>query len=138
MLVMSKHENTSTTPPAAGKHVITSIPKSPQTLQFYNQLELHDAEKTTPWSGLIVVSDNIDKPVNAQHQTMECQNRSLHYFNSFAALDHPHLPESQAPIDCSTYDISCLLPSSADFESVLLHFLVLVGRMLTSYIPARF
>ena len=38
-------------------------------------------------------------------------------------------------MDRSSYDVTRLLPSADDFEAILLHFEVLVGRMLTTYIP---
>ena len=38
-------------------------------------------------------------------------------------------------MDRNSYDMNCLLPSEDDFEEVLLHFAVLVGRMFTTYIP---
>lgn len=118
---------------------MTSTPKSLPTMQVCEQLGLHEElPRAAPWCGFILVGDNIDKSVNAQHQTMESRNRSLHYFNTYAALDRcdfSHFPEFQEPVDRSTYDVNCLLPSNTDFEAILLHFSVLVGRMLTSYIP---
>lgn len=127
----------------ATEHVITSTPNSLSTslptMQNCEQLEPHEElPRETPWSGFVLVGDNIDKSVNARHQTMELRNRSLHYFNSYAVLDRcnfSHLPEFQPPIDRSAYDMKCLLPSDTDIEAILLHFSVLVGRMLTSYVP---
>lgn len=124
------------------QHTFTSTPILPlalQVCQINEQLESHVAlQRTTPWYGFVLVGDNIDRSVNARHQTMESRNRSLHYFNSYAVLDRcdfSHLPEFQSPTDRSSYDMNCLLPSDDDFEAILLHFSVLVGRMLTTYIP---
>ena len=115
------------------QHPITSSPKSPPTFQvcqFNMQLQPHmPLQRATIWCGFVIVGDNIDKSVNACHQTMECRNRSLHYFNSYAVKDRCGLPEFASPIDRSSYNMNCLLPSNDDFEAILLHFAVLVGRM---------
>ena len=108
-------------------------------LQFIEQFEPQEVlQQATVWSGYVLVGDNIDKTVNAHHQTMESRNRSLHYFNSYAVKDRcdfSHLPEFESPIERSSYDMKCLLPSDDDFEAILLHFAVVVGRMLTTYMP---
>lgn len=128
--------------PVIPQHAITSTPETPSTLhvcQFNTQLEQHVAlQRDNVWCGFVLVSDNIDKSVNARHQTMESRNRSPHYFNSYAVLDRcdfSHLPDCESPADRSSYDMNCLLPSEDDFEAILLQFAVLVGRMLTTNIP---
>ena len=123
-------------------HASTSTPKSAQILQVCQSNKQFKPDvplqRATAWCGFVLVGDNIDKSVNARHQTMESRNRSLHYFNSYAVLDRcdfSHLPEIESPTVRSSYDMNNFLPSDDDFETILLHFAVLVGRMLTTYLP---
>ena len=93
---------------------------------------------TNQWEGFIVVGDNIDKMVHARHQTLTSQNRSLHYFNSYAVLDRcdfSHLSDQHTLPDLPSYDVTKLLPSQRDLDRLVEDFSVLVGRMLTTHVP---
>lgn len=90
------------------------------------------------WKGFIIVGDNIDRTVHARHQTLESRNRSLHYFNSYAVLDRcnfSNLSEHHTIPDLVSNDITELLPSEKDLDTVLKNFAILTGRMLTVYLP---
>lgn len=98
----------------------------------------HSNAIISDWKGFVVVGDNIDKTVHARHQTLESRNRSLHYFNSYAVLDRCNfslLPEHHVIPDLKAYDVTKLLPSKRDLDTVLNAFAILVGRILTAYLP---
>ena len=114
--------------PEATQHAITStLQSSPASHVDQMNVQLHQDEALptpTTWSGFVIVGDNIDKSVNACHQTMETRNRSLHYFNSYAVLDQwdfSHLPEFQLPVDRSSYDMNSPLLS----DDILKQFYVI-------------
>lgn len=101
----------------------------------------HDSQGSyskSDWQGFIIIGDNIDKTVHARHQTLDMRNRSLHYFNSYAVVDRcdfSQCAENHIVPDLSSYDVSTFLPTSTDLNKLLQNFSVLVGRMLTKYVP---
>ena len=90
------------------------------------------------WRGFIIVGDNIDKTIHARHETLDSRNRSLHYFNSYAVLDRcdfSSFSEHHSPPDLVAYDVRCLLPTTTDLDAMIQNFSILVGRLLTKYVP---
>ena len=90
------------------------------------------------WSGIVLDGDNIDKSVNARYQTLGILKQVSHYFNSYAVLDRcdfTHLPEFQPHVDRNSFDVTCLLQSNNNFVEMLCNLSILVGKMLTTFIP---
>ena len=85
-----------------------------------------------------LVGDNIDKNVRPREMHSDVQNRSLHYFHSYAVRDRVDM--SQFSNDIEVHDIESInlqevLPTCKDEETLRKNVAILVGRTLAKYNP---
>ena len=89
----------------------------------------------------IIVGDNLDKTVSPRDMRLDSQVQSLHYFNSFAALDridtsHLGLESSvQSAKDIMAIPLSAFVPTHTDCTSIRSNYIVLAARVITEQIP---
>ena len=80
----------------------------------------------------IVQGDNIDKTVCVRNMTTENQNKSLHYFCSYAARDRVNcdVGEDEPSTDILSLPFTTFLPSISDCSSLRDDYIVLIARIL--------
>ena len=85
-----------------------------------------------------LVGDNIDKNVRPRQMRSDVQNRSLHYFHSYAVRDRVYMSQFSNDIevrDTASINLQEVLPTCKDEEILRKNFAILVGRTLVKYIP---
>lgn len=91
------------------------------------------------WCGLKIVGDNIDKHVRCRQMRLDRQNKSLHYFHSFAVKDRVNLHDVSDIPPTTTPSISTVLPKllpSKDDDAVIYDdFAILLARMMCDNMP---
>ena len=87
------------------------------------------------WSGFKVVIDNIDMNLKLRHQTFERRTRSIHYVNTYAALDRIDLSKCSTMTSDTQVSVASILPNDGDRRNILENFAVLAGRILCQCIP---
>ena len=97
-----------------------------------------DLASRSPIFGFKLVGDNIDKNVKARYQRQDHQNKSLHYFNSFALQSRIDFSElaNVLPATCvnSPHNVCLsLLPSVEDDKALRHHFITLVSHILMTH-----
>ena len=93
---------------------------------FYNYVMIH--VKGGDWNGFKIVGDNLDKNFRRTHQRQDFQTVSHHYFHMYAVKDRVDLQNvSDLPRD-GVIDITQLLPTASDHDSMRKEFKVLISR----------
>jgi L1 cell adhesion molecule like protein len=91
-------------------------------------------QQTGSWCGFTIVGDNIDKNVRSRHMRLDRQNKSLHYFHSFAVKDRVNLhnvsdtPPTELPAVSEAVEM--LLPNEDDHAAICDEFAILVAQMM--------
>lgn len=89
--------------------------------------------------GYRLVGDNVDIMIRPRQSSISNASRDLHYFNVMAVknrisgnnLSSHKSNEQVKPVDCSL-----LLPSIEDHQRLLSNWIVLVGKVISKYVPA--
>ena len=89
--------------------------------------------------GYRICGDNIDKAVKARYLTYDRHNKSLHYFQSYAVLNHIHASNfSEATLDLRHLDMevvtSTLLPTPSNDRALKKNMTTLICRVLVENI----
>ena len=87
----------------------------------------------------ILQGDNYDTTVHARDMRMDNQNKSLHYFNTYAVKDRPDFymldsDHSATSKDIRSAPISTFLPTMEDCKKVQDNYVVLVARVLVDHL----
>ena len=90
-------------------------------------------------SRYILQGDNYDTTVRARDMRMDNQNKSLHYFNTYAAKDRPDFYKLNSDHKATSKDIksaptSTFLPTMEDCKKVRDNYVVLVSRVLVDHL----
>ena len=111
------------------------------TNQAEAQANLSDTElPSAELTGFKIVGDNVDKHISPRFVRLDNQQSSVHYFNSYAfegripLTSLSDIPPSPSSLEHHQKAIQ-LLPSSADNEALRTNFIILVSRIITTYIP---
>ena len=89
---------------------------------------------------LRIVADNFDLSVKARVQTKDHSNQSIHWTQQYAIKDRvvpePSANNDQPQCKLADLDLQKLLPDSDVHEKFRTDCVILVSRVLTTYIPA--
>ena len=84
----------------------------------------------------ILQGDNYDTTVRVRDMREDNQNKSLHYFNTYAVKDRPEFykmdsTDNTLPTDIESAPKSTFLPTMADCKDIRDNYIVLIARVLT-------
>lgn len=85
-----------------------------------------------------LVGDNIDKEVRPRDMHSDHQTRSLHYFHTYAVrdrIDMAGISDQCVTPDIGTVNLSQLLPTLVDENTLTKNFSILISRVLKRYMP---
>lgn len=102
-------------------------------------LQAQEVSVAPPSPCFILQGDNYDTTVHVRDMRMDNQNKSLHYFNTYAAKDRPEFckmdsTDNSSPTDIMSAPKSTFLPTMVDCKAVRDNYIVLVARVLTEYL----
>ena len=89
----------------------------------------------------VIIGDNIDKNVSPRDMTVDHQVQSLHYFNSYAALDQVDTStlSTNSPINSPDeilkISTSAILPTEEDCDTIRKNYIVLAAHVIAERIP---
>ena len=80
-----------------------------------------------------LVGDNVDKSITPRQETSESHKQSLHYFHTYAVKDRcssSHLSDSPPAVDVKNADVSIVLPTDTDCDTILHNMSILFARVV--------
>ncbi|XP_013382166.1 uncharacterized protein LOC106152931 [Lingula anatina] len=118
--------------------VVDEVISHSQTLECDTLLRLKKAMRDSKSAGYQVIGDNVDLLIKARHMSSERQNKDIHWFFMYAAIDEvsgSHLDNFRMP-KVSDVPLTKCLPNSFDVKKLKYHCMVLWSRVVVHWIPA--
>ena len=111
------------------------IAQSPEVL---NEHQVDSEIRIQTGLGFKICGDNIDKMVNSRYMRLDRQNRSLHYFHSFAVQNRANFSGLEdacsSSIPHAEEIAKSIIPSLADDQKLKKNIAILISRVLVKHL----
>ena len=109
---------------------------SSQLSELFGPRDMAFAPTDTSLKTFKLIGDNLDKNVKPCDMRLDNQTKSLHYFHIYALrdrIDLSKLNDDTFTTDIARMDVSEILPTQEDTETLKMNFSILIARVLKKH-----